>query len=401
MKKFVRLMAGFLQIRLTGAFPERFLNLCGTEQLPFWDSERPEEGVILVTVPLWEEKRSKVLAQKAFCDMEILQRRGLPIFLCTFRKRFALIGGMIFAFLGAVILSGFILVVDVTGNFSIPDSVILTELNRLGFGLGSYGPAVNVRDLSNRALMELPELSFLTINISGVRAEVVVREGVAVPETEQRWDGGDITAAADGIILDIEPIVGRVQVQEGEAVLKGEVLISGTEEHRSGDGTGRVLGVTKVRAEGRVMAQTRRVLRAATPLTVTVKGAELDRKTVWSLKILKKSVKFDFSSRISQGMCDKITSEYTPVLPQNIRLPISLVRTTVTAYSEAQRQAERSSVEGFLQDTLERRLTTLIGEEGQILSRRIAFTERDGVLTAELEAACIEQIGRLVPHQTN
>lgn len=391
MKKLMRFMLGFVRIRVTGVFPERFLNLCGTERVPFWEPERPDERTLIVTVPLTAQKRSKVLAKKAFCETEVLQKSGLPFFLRNFRSRYALLGGMLFAVAGAVILSGFILVVDVTGNSAVSDSVILTELERIGFGVGSYGPAVNVRALSNRVLLDLPELSFLTINISGVRAEVVVREAAEIPELEDWRQSADVTAKADGLILDIDPLIGRPMVMEGEAVLKGEVLISGLEEHHTGDGSGQVIGLTQVRAEGRVMAQTRRVLRASTPLCVTSRGQPVSSRTMWTINFLKNSIKFGSDGSIPAGVCDKIKIEYPLTLPGGVSL--SLSKTIVTVYESTERQAERGSAEDFLRETLERRLSMMLGEEGQLLHRKTTFSERDGVLTAELEAACIEQIG--------
>lgn len=393
MKKLMRFMLGFVRIRVTGVFPERFLNLCGTERVPFWEPERPDERTLIVTVPLTAQKRSKVLAKKAFCETEVLQKSGLPFFLRNFRSRYALLGGMLFAVAGAVILSGFILVVDVTGNSAVSDSVILTELERIGFGVGSYGPAVNVRALSNRVLLDLPELSFLTINISGVRAEVVVREAAEIPELEDWRQSADVTAKADGLILDIDPLIGRPMVMEGEAVLKGEVLISGLEEHHTGDGSGQVIGLTQVRAEGRVMAQTRRVLRASTPLCVTSRGQPVSSRTMWTINFLKNSIKFGSDGSIPAGVCDKIKIEYPLTLPGGVSLPLSLSKTIVTVYESTERQAERGSAEDFLRETLERRLSMMLGEEGQLLHRKTTFSERDGVLTAELEAACIEQIG--------
>lgn len=393
MKKLMRFMLGFVRIRVTGVFPERFLNLCGTERLSFWEPERPDERTLIVTIPLMEQKRSKVLAEKAFCETEILRKSGFPFFLRNFRRRYALLGGMLLAVAGAMILSGFILVVDVTGNSAVSDSVILTELERIGFGVGSYGPAVNVRALSNRMLLELPELSFLTINISGVRAEVVVRESAEIPELEDWRQSADVTAKADGLILDIDPLIGRPMVMEGEAVLKGEVLISGLEEHHTGDGSGQVIGLTQVRAEGRVMAQTRRVLRASTPLSVTSKGQPVSSRTLWTINFFKNSIKFGSDGSIPAGVCDKIKIEYPLNLPGGVSLPLSLSRTVVTVYESVEREAERGSAEDFLRETLERRLSVMLGEEGQLLHRKTTFSERDGVLTAELEAACIEQIG--------
>lgn len=111
-------------------------------------------------------------------------RRGMPAFLTRFRKRYALLAGLALSILAACILSNFVLVIDVTGNERVSRGEILSELDRLGFGIGSYGPAVDERDLVNRALLELEDVGFLTINIKGIRAEVVVREA---PSSRRLW----------------------------------------------------------------------------------------------------------------------------------------------------------------------------------------------------------------------
>lgn len=399
MRKLVRFLLGSVRIQVTGTFPERFLNLCGTEHLPFWDLERPDEGTLLMTIPFWAEKRSKVLAKKAFCTTERLHQAGLPFFLWNFRSRYALLVGMAFAFVGAAILSKFILVVDVTGNFSLPDSVILTELEKVGFHIGCYGPGVDVRRISNEMLLEVPRLSFCTINISGIRAQVVVREAEEVPEAEQRWKTADIVASTDGIVLDVDAIIGEVLAEEGKAVLKGETLISGVEPHHSGDGSGQVLSFTEVRAEGNVWAQTRRLLQAATPLTVTGKAEEQKPVSLWTLKILKKALKFGSDGSNSPAGCDKITIDYPLTLPGDLVLPFGVSKTTWIGHSLTTKEVDRASAEAFLQETLEQRLKKLMGKDGEILSRKTTFAEENGVLTARLEAACLEQIGVRQPHQ--
>lgn len=398
MKKLVRFLLGWVRIRVTGAFPERFLNLCGTEQMSFWSPERPDEGTLLVTIPLTEEKRSKVLAKKAFCETERLQKGGLPFFLWNFRSRYALLAGMAFAFVGAAILSGFIMVVDVTGNSELSDSVILTELERAGFGVGSYGPWVEPRALSNQMLLRLPRLSFCAVNISGIRAEVVVREAPAIPEIEDRRQGADIVASADGIILDVDAVVGETLVKEGQSVLKGEILLSGNERHYSGDGSGQVTAVTEVRAEGKVWAQTRRVLRASVPLTAAVKGESQKEHILWGIHFLKKSVKFGSDSSIPPAGCDKIKTDYPLTLPGGLILPMGLEKTVWTERSLTTVEVERSSAEEFLRSRLEERLTALMGEDGEVLGSKTTFSQQNGLLTAELEAACIEQIGVLSMH---
>ena len=81
-----------------------------------------------------------------------------------------------------------------------PSAIILSELQRLGVKPGAYGPALDRAALANEALIALPELSFMAINLHGTRIEVVVREAEQVPELLDEGTPADVVAAADGII---------------------------------------------------------------------------------------------------------------------------------------------------------------------------------------------------------
>lgn len=75
----------------------------------------------------------------------------------------------------------------------------------------------------------------MSINIKGVRAEVVVRESPKKPKIEDLTIPADVVAERDGVILEIGAKRGKKMVKNGDAVLKGEVLISGLVTHKSGD----------------------------------------------------------------------------------------------------------------------------------------------------------------------
>lgn len=395
MRKIIYFLAGSVQIWLEGPFPERFLNLCGTARLPFWDAEREGDHVLRLTLPAWRLGQARGLAERAMCRLEVEQRFGLPAFLFRFRRRYALASGLAFALFCAVTLSQFVWVIEVTGNTTVSNSVILTELDSLGFGIGSYGPGVDCRALSNQALLDLRELSFLSVNISGIYAEVVVREAAPAPEVEDPAAAADIVASVDGVVVDVDTVRGKAQVTEGQAVLAGEILISGLETYESGDGSGTVLSSRQVRAEGDVWALTSRTLRSATPLTAETRAGETSR-TLYSLKILKRSVKFYQNSSISGLTCGKIKKVYALTLPGGTVLPLAWEVLTVATDGLTSADVNRSSAEDYLTGVLEERLSALLGEEGQLLSSQITFEEMDGVLTGTLRASCLEQIGQTV-----
>lgn len=397
MRKVVNFLLGSLQIQVIGAFPERFLNLCGTENFRFWNAEQKSPHVLTMTIPITSLKRAKEMSQRAMCDLKVIQGFGLPAFLYRFRSRYALVAGLVFAIFGAIVLSRFILVVDVTGNNALSDSVILTELESLGFGVGTYGPGVNCRELSNRALLRMRQLSFLSVNIQGIRAEVVVREADAPPEVESRWQAADIVARTDGVIVDVDALTGQVMVAEGDAVLEGEVLISSLETYESGDGTGTVLSSQQVRAEGEVWAMTNRELKVAAPLETVKKGADAQEQTVYSLKILKHLIKFYPNSSISSTTCDKIKHTYSLTLPNGTVLPLAWEVTRLQEHGLEAGEIDTASTQEFLSHQLDIRLAALIGETGQVISRKLSFTQENGVLTGCLKVSCLEQIGKTVP----
>lgn len=397
MGNFLHFLLGSVRIEVNGPFPERFVNLCGVQKIRFWDVERRDASVLSLCVDTLAVRRCRTLAAQALCELRVLEGRGLPSFLLGLRRRLALLLGLLCALLTALILSQFVLVVRVTGNEELSDSVILTELENQGFGPLTYGPGVDRRGLANEVLLRLPQLSFLSVNISGIYAEVVVREAAPEPELEDRWAAGDVVAAADGVILAVDPVIGRPVVTEGQAVLAGELLISGTEEAQSGDGTGTVLSAEQVRAEGRVKALTRRVLRCATPLTCAARSYTGERQRVLGLRLLHRCVKIPRESSFFPRTCDRIEKVWQPTLPGGAALPLSLSCRTLTEYRTRAARLKRETAEKFLRERLEARLTVLLGERGAVNDEEVTFCEQDGVLFGTLTASCEEDIAVMVP----
>ena len=397
MGKALHFLLGSVRIQIQGRFPERFVNLCGVRKIRFWDVERREEQVLRLCVDALRVGRCRALARQAGCELCVLEGQGLPSFLYALRRRFALLAGLVCALLAALALSQFVLVIRVTGNEAVSDSVILTELEEQGFGPLTYGPGVDRRTLANEVLLRLPQLSFLSVNISGVYAEVVVREAAPEPEQEDRWAVGDVVAAADGVVLAVDPVIGQAAVEEGQAVLSGEVLISGTEEQQSGDGTGTVLSTLQVRAEGRVRALTRRLLRCAVPLNCSVKAYTGTKKRVWGLSVLHRSVKIPGECSFFPRTCDRIEKDWT--LPGPAAPLLRLERRTLTEYETHSARVKRESAEAFLRERLEERLNALMGADGEVQHTDLSFEERDGVLWGTLTASCEEDIGVMVPRR--
>ena len=393
----INFFRGSVRIEVTGAFPERFVNLCAQQRVAFWGVEWQGEGTVRLTVRGRDRRRLEALAQRVMCTVSTLSGEGLPFFLGRFRRRYALLIGLALSLSAVCVLSRFVLIVEVTGNEQVPTAQIVAELRRQGLRVGSYGPGLDTAELSHQALLQLPELSWMTINLHGTRAQVLVREGVAKPEIEDESELGDIVAEAPGIITGLEVLQGDGVVKEGDTVDAGDVLISGTRTLPVPEYSELTPEQLDVRAKGRVYARTWRTLTAQIPLQAQVKDYTGQEERRWSLLILGGRLNFYGNSGISFDQYDKISDTWTAHLPGGGALPLTLVRETARAYATQSVPIDQEAAQTMLEARLEEAVLEALGEDGELVGKDFTAAVADGVLTVTLKAECREEIGRFVP----
>ena len=227
MQKIINFFRGSVLYTVTGAFPERFLNLCAQNAVAFWGLEWLDDHTLRLCFARKDAKKARTLAEKVMCEAKAARRVGVPFFLAKFRRRYAFLAGLALAVAAVCVLSRFILTIEVTGNRAVSTAVILSELNRQGVRVGAYGPSIDEKVVSQEALLRIPALSWMAVNLHGTRAEVIVREKVPKPDIVDRTVPSHVVSAATGIITHMEVLEGQPLFQEGDTVLAGEILISG------------------------------------------------------------------------------------------------------------------------------------------------------------------------------
>ena len=396
-RQIINLIRGSVRLTVTGDFPERFLNLCAQEGVHFWNVDQPESQLLYLTVDWTQRKDLDDLAERTGCVITQGERRGAPPFLLRFRKRYAFLAGLALAILTVCFLSRFVLVVEVEGNERIPTRTILAALQRQGLRPGVYGPSVPVRDVTNQLLLELEDLAWCSVNLHGIRAQVIVRETTEPPKIVDETLRGDIVAKAPGLITKIEPWSGDPAVAVGDTVVPGDVLIRGSVEMEPPEYSGLETRWMPVRAMGKVEGRTWRTLEEAIPLTAQVKVYTGEVKSGWSVNFLGKQVNFFQNSGISGGRYDKIRKSWSLTLPGGTVLPISLCRETCRGYETEARQLDPQAAQAMLEEQLLARLTALLGENGQMEAYSFTARVEGELLVVTLTAECQEELGRFVP----
>ena len=186
LNEIVNRLRGQLRVRAESAFPERVLNLCGARDLSFWDLEWESPTAFTCRLSRKDWHTLRRAAKNLDCTLTVVRREGAPYFLSRFRHRTALMTGLVACGLGLFLGSFFIWDFAVEGNETVPTEQILRALEKNGVGLGSFGLGLDGEDIRNHVLLDIPELSWIAVNVSGCRANVQVRERRPVPELVSR-----------------------------------------------------------------------------------------------------------------------------------------------------------------------------------------------------------------------
>lgn len=392
--KLEKLLRGSVSYRVVSPYPERVLNICAAQNITFWDVRREDGETLTLSVHRSERARFRAALRPLRAEVTLARVVGAPYFAARFRRRYTLLVG--FALLVLLLAADSFVIRDfvVSGNETVRTETILRALERAGVRRGTFALSFRPKDVCNRVLVEVPGLSWLTVNVRGSVARVSVRERVPKPEIVDERTPSNVVARRAALVTEVRALDGEAKVLPGTTVFPGQLLISGAVDTTATPNPS--VGTRFLAGRGEVYGRTWYEESIALPLFVHEKAAVRTKKYTLCVFWGEKEWKFGAkgSSHIGQT-CDKMISVKEWALPGGGRLPLRFALETSVLYETQERKLAREEVrekgETLLRDYL---LTQL---DGEIVSERYAAAEKDGMLFVTLSAECYEQIGRSMP----
>ena len=388
LQRAVNFCLGEVTVEVESAFPERVLNLCSAHGIPFWDLTWRSPVCFSITMTRGSWRRLRQKAERLDAKLTVEGKEGLPYLALRLRRRTVLLAGLI-ACVGLFFFSTlFIWDFTIEGNRTVSDEEILRSLQKNGVTLGTFAFAFRSDDLRNHVLLDIPELSYIAVNVSGCRANIQVRERVEPPEDVDKRKPGNTVAVRDGLVTEIRPYDGEKLVLPGTTVQEGQLLISGVVDDAQA-GTRFLMG------RGKVYARTWYQLRCKVPMEKEEKVYTGKEKTVFALCWGTKRVNLYNSSSIDREDCDKITLRTQLTLPGGIALPITVVKETYRYYETETVERTQEEAEALASQVLSKTLLSGM-DEGLVEEEQYSSVVWENGYLVELAAECREQIGRFV-----
>lgn len=258
--KLIRLFLGFVEFEASDGFAERFLNLCTINGITLWQVQNTGVKVKACT-PLKAYKNIRKVARKSGMRVRITRKRGLPFFLKYNKVRAGVIVGLFISCAFLSLSSCMLWNIEVSGNESIKTEKLMESLESNGVRVGVLKSKIDTEDLAKQLLDEYNDLSWASLNIFGTKAVLEVKENSKKPQIIDGSRAMNLVAKKAGQIVAVEGHKGSNAVKEGNAVVKGDLLISGVVANSDGS-------EQTVRAMGRVIAKTETTLKSESQLEV-------------------------------------------------------------------------------------------------------------------------------------
>lgn len=387
MWRLIWFLQGYVHAELRGASPEWALERLSNARVAFLRVQRIDDFTIALLILRKDVLKAEAAARKAMCELAVVREMGFgKTFGGLWRRRLFVLGLLLCA-AGAFVIPKFVFFYDVVGNETVPDAEILRALHSLGVGFGTYGPDIQPQALKNKMLLLVPELQWFTVQQSGMRAHVVVRERSEKLAVEERRAPMNVVAAKDGVLTSVSSLEGNCLCAPGQAVTEGQVLISAYTDLEF---------TTRVSAAlGEIYAETLTHKQVVCPDTTLYKQPNGKTARRISLLVGEKRWNIFANGGNLEGKCDKITKTHMLTLPGGFEIPVGLEITELSGYDLVKKPLPEETAQALLIEQLERgvRQDMIAGE---ILDEALDLTRQTDRYELHASVRCEEMIAKMV-----
>ncbi len=309
---------------------------------------------------------------------------GIPGFFYRHRRRAGMVLGCALALALLLLSRLFVWDVRVKGAEHMSCLQVKEALAEAGLGVGDLISSVDTRQVENALLLSCDGLAWASVTLDGTVALVQVVESVDRPSKDAERNPCNLVADADGQIEYMELYRGQPVVKVGQAVRKGELLVSGVLEGGKFPFT---------RAAGQVYARTHHTFTVKIPLRYGEKIYGKEKTRLSGIDFFNFSFNFFKNSGNEGGTYDiiKVDKSFSPF--GDATLPFSLSFTVRQPYALCWRVRDESEALRLAYEALERQ-TAALALNAQLLEKDITTTITEDAVTLSCTLTCVRNIAK-------
>ncbi|MTI65994.1 MAG: sporulation protein YqfD [Firmicutes bacterium] len=380
-------LRGYVIIKVEGLTLERFINLAITKDIYLWDIYRHDYTTLEAKVSIKGFKALRNVMKKVGCRSNIIEKKGFPFLIHRFKYRKMLAFGFIVSLGIIFFLTSFIWTVDIVSNGEIREDYLLEFLKKNNVKPGIKKNEVKINNIERMLLESMDTLSYVHADIVGTKLLIEVKKRDEIPKRVNKNIPCNIIADKKAVIEKVIAKNGKAEVEKGDIVKKGQILISGVLKDE------RMENPLLVHSEGDILARTYYKKIIKEPIVKTIKEETGKKFVTKETKIGDKRIhmidgdipfkhykeiitnKKVFDSKVVDIPIEIIKHEYREVNLKKVTRNVDSLK-------------KISSIEGtkILMEELPKGI--------KVISKDVRYSIEDNILTTTINIEVIEEIGK-------
>lgn len=217
---------GCVKINVRGKNLYHFINTLHARRIAIF-RQYIKGGTLSAEIYRAEFSSIKALADEYHLKLTSFEYDTISKEVISRRKRFGFILGVILILGASLYFSSVIVTIDIQGNETVSDTVILSALSEIGIEEGSHFGQINYVWSENQLRLMVDKLAWVGMHRTGHRLVVEVTELAEKPDMLTERIPCNVLAAHNAEIVDISVLDGQLMHMVGDYVFAGDMLING------------------------------------------------------------------------------------------------------------------------------------------------------------------------------
>lgn len=384
--KLLSLLFGYVRITVRGSTIERFLNICIKNEIKLYKIERKDEVCMCASLSISDFRKLMHYMGRTGCHVHITRKIGLPFFTYKLRKRYALWFGTVIAILLFFILTNCIWVIDIQISGKVDLSELRKNLNAAGAYTGVPIYFIDENKITQTVKHNMKTLDYISVSRLGNRLIIQAIDDNDAPEIQDDKAVTGIVASYDGVITNMDVKGGYPLVKVGDAVLKGDKLVTALTPPTTEQGTGHI-----GHSIASITADTLRTEQSMTSLTRLKKEYTGKTKTQFAILIGNFRINLYLGTGISGIGWEKTVSETQLHIGEGTYFPIKIIKQDYKKYNITEIAYPVEVIEQEILENAKARLENIM-LSGEIKTLSYTSEKKDDALILNITAHCTEDI---------
>ncbi len=393
MMALLKYIKGYVQIRVWGFSPERFLNLCSVRGILIWDISR-EADTYIMCISLENFYKLRPITRKTGTRAVIQKRVGLPFFVPALKKRKMFLVGFLLCVAFWIVSSFFVWDIRVEGGYHITQEQILSYLKQNKIGPGMRKSSLQIEEMEKGLRRQFPLITWTSARLEGIRLVIQIKENdtPVIEPVQEETAGKNLIAPYTGKICSILVRSGVPKVQAGSEVKEGDILVEGRVPVYNDDAT--IREYFYVDADADIVLEHTQSHQESLPYRYV--NREYTGRTQEGFLLQLGTQEWKVRGNASFLSYDSIVRRSRPVLFEKLSIPVFGGTITHREYQNVEHLYSEEEAKALLAEKMSEFFSKCEEKGVQILEKNVTIDSRDDlwVLDADFmvrEKVCLRQ----------